>query len=187
MATRSEQLLLLSINFTVTTQRRFGPISGTSSLTVPDQYDARAWTSTFPTPSRISARRCRPSAMPAICSTSTPDPTHFVGFNLINPLAINGTQNVNVGFNTAGLSVGTHSAVRGGGQTGTRSATATRPTNATTSISFNGYGAGQAGPDREQYHRPAVGGAGQQFQSSPTRSKGTLPPAAAVSAFSNAP
>ena len=37
-----------------------------------------------------------------------PDPTHYAGFDLINPLAVNGSQLQNDQFNTAGLSVGQH-------------------------------------------------------------------------------
>ena len=100
-----------------------------------------------------------------------PDPTHYAGFNLINPLAINGTQNVE---RRATLQhrrpVGgpTH-AVCGGGQL--EPDRRQQPGQQRHFDQLQRDGAGQAGPDREQHHRPGCRWCRATISTSPTRSR----------------
>ena len=122
----------LSINFTVTAPLR--PDLRTSSLTVPiNTMQGLDFNFSYTIQNIGTAGSAFSNA--GYMFDQMPDPTHYAGFNLINPLAINGTQNANVGFNTAGLSVGTHTlyvAADNWNQIGD-----SNPANNVISISFN--------------------------------------------------
>jgi hypothetical protein len=150
----------LSINFTVAPPLR--PDLRVSSLTVPiNTMQGLDFNFSYSVQNIGTAASAFSNA--AYYFDQMPDPTHYAGFDLINPLTTSAPQNIQTRATTS-----TPQACRWANTrcmwrrtTGTRSETATR---ATHFDQLQRDGAGQAGPDREQHHRPGVGGAGQQFQ-----------------------
>ena len=150
----------LSINFTVAPPLR--PDLRVSSLTVPiNTMQGLDFNFSYSVQNIGTAASAFSNA--AYYFDQMPDPTHHAGFDLINPLTTSAPQTSKRRATTSTPQAcpgPTPLYVAADNSTGRRQ----QPGQQRHFDQLQRDGAGQAGPDREQHHRPGVGGAGQQFQ-----------------------